>query len=68
MGQSFNIGDIVKCSPEGEALPRGLPKDTPVRVVATYIGAIYVLHNGRTFALSDKCVVHHATENKKAPA
>ena len=62
-----NIGDVVTCCPKDQcALPPGLPKDTPVKVMAAYVGTTYVVFNDRTFVVPNACI-HPAGVSTFAP-
>lgn len=55
---SFGIGDVVFCrSPDGMSeLPAGLPNNARAKVIATYIGATYVLYEGINYIVPNACV------------
>ena len=60
----FQIGDAVccRCLDSVTALPLGLPENALAKVIATYIGLIYVSFDGKSFIVPDACV-HHANES-----
>ena len=57
--KEIRIGDIVCCrSPDGirDLLPAGLPNNSRAKVIATYIGATYVLYEGSNYIVPNACV------------
>ncbi|HEX5221070.1 MAG TPA: hypothetical protein VFZ59_16015 [Verrucomicrobiae bacterium] len=54
----FKLGDVVvcRCPPGTAELPMGLPNNARAKVIATYIGATYVLYEGNNYVVPNACV------------